>query len=316
MLRPPSAIPHAVIPAIDVDTASTLASRWLDEAAEVEAVRQLNGGMVHAVYEWAFADRRPPAVVKINAAEHLAHFEAEREALAWYRAHTELPVPEPIGCFVDESTGVAALLMRKIEGPNLAEARLTPRGVKMLQQELAGHVAALHTHTSETFGPVAGAEPAARFQRWVDVFQPMFEREVHAVRDQLSSRSRRIVEAVGERLKSLLGASPPPTLVHGDLWATNILVDDANPARPRIAAFIDPAPAYADPEYELAYLRLFHTADEHFFRAYFARHAMRDGFEQRCRVYWLCTMLLHVRRHGERYLGPCEDLAAQLRRLV
>jgi len=103
-----------------------------------------------------------------------------------------------------------------------------------------------------------------------------------------------------------------PTLVHGDVWAANILVDDSDPDSPQIKAMIDSNAQFADVEYELAYLRIFSTADVNFFSRYTKRYQLIDGFVNRCLVYGLNTMMIHLWMFGPSYLASCEDLISQI----
>ena len=61
--------------------------------------------------------------------------------------------------------------------------------------------------------------------------------------------------------------------------------------------------------------RVFHTVDETFFGAYTKRHELRDGAERRVRVYWLNTMMIHLRLFGAEYLPACERLAGEIESL-
>lgn len=302
---------HAI--AIGPDAATAIVRRCLDPALTVTDVRPMHGGSMNRVLEWTTDGRPRQLVAKVNTARSAGAFHREAEMLAIYR-EAELPVPEvyaeiePSGDF--DGCG---LLMQRIPGHNLAEARLTPAGRAAFQHQLARYIAHLHTHRRATYG---SAHRPAGPEAWVDAFQPVIAQEYDAVREALSSRTRNIVEDLLAALPPWLDGAGPPTLVHGDLWSTNLLVDDAHPDRPELLAFIDGQASYSDPDYELAYLRLFHTADDRFFRDYHRRHPRREGFERRCRVYWLSTMLMHVRVFGDRYVAACEDMARRVKRMV
>ncbi len=303
-------------PRITTEQATAIVRQCLDPALTVTRVRKLHGGMVHRVCEFV-TDGEPASVVaKLNFPDKADVFERECHILEWYRQHTAFPVPEPLARVqpTDAFRGTG-LLLERIHGPNLSDARLSPTGFRRIQHELAHHVAELHAHRRPTYGPAL--EPTGP-ARWIDVFRPTFQREFLAVRDMLSSPCRRVVAHVLDHLEAWIPEAPDPgpTLVHGDLWATNILVDDRHPDQPRILAFIDCGASYCDPEYELAYLRIFRTAHDEFFQRYARRHPLRPGFDRRCRVYWLNTMMLHVRMFGDQYIQACEDLAEQLRRLA
>jgi fructosamine-3-kinase len=303
---------------VDLDTATRLVRRHVDENLSVIAVRPLHGGMINHCCE-LITDGRPGGLVaKFNDADMVDAFRREFSVLQWYRRHTAFPVPRPYACFDhDAGFGQGGILMERIDGTNLADARLSERGRRAVQRDLARHVAMLHTHTRPTYG--WALDPAEKgHTRWLDAFEPTMRREFDAVRGQLSSRTRSIIASVLDRLDEWIPEAGLPTLVHGDLWSTNILVDDRHPDRSRVLAFIDCGASYCDPEYELAYLRIFRTADDTFFHEYARlnpRYSARPGFDRRCRIYWLNTIMLHVRLFGDQYLARCEDLAQQVRQL-
>jgi fructosamine-3-kinase len=104
-------------------------------------------------------------------------------------------------------------------------------------------------------------------------------------------------EKLAGKLPGLLKNAAPPSLIHGDIWGGNILA-----GRGKIAAFLDPAIYYADPEIELAFIRLFNTFSESFFRRYNEVHPIRPGFfEERADIYALYPLLVHARLFGASY---------------
>lgn len=298
---------------LDAAAATMLVRQHVDPRLTVADVRELHGGMIHRVYE-LLTDGDPSSLVaKVNEVNKAALLQRECDVLLWYRAHVRFPVPRPIACFGPTSElPLAGLLMERVPGTNLADARLSPRGKAVLQKQLAGHVAALHANRRETYG---SALDDVGHARWVDAFRPTMLREFEAAKDLISSRARSTVASVIERLDEWLPERNDPRLVHGDLWATNILVDDAHPDRPRITAFIDCGASYCDPEYELAYLRVFHTASDAFYTEYARHHPIASGFDRRCRIYWLNTIMMHIRVFGDQYIPRCETLAEQIRRI-
>ena len=72
----------------------------------------------------------------------------------------------------------------------------------------------------------------------------------------------------------------------------------------RIAAFIDPAIYYADPEIELAFTTLFGTFGEAFFARYQEHRPLAPGFfEARREIYTLYPLLVHAALFGGGYTG-------------
>ena len=299
---------------LDLDDATRIVQRHVDPGLKVVSIRKLYGGSINRVLEWVLDKPDTSIVAKLNHRKSAKHFRKEMASLQIFAERTGLPVPLPIACVADEpGFDGSGLLMEKIDGVPLSDAKVSPTGMRHLERELAAHVTELHGHHRGTYGNAV--RETGGTQRWLDIFEPMIRGEYDHVRPQLSSQARWIIDDILGHLEAWLPEGATPTLVHGDLWANNILVSDAHPDRPTTRAFIDGNASYADPEYELAYLRIFNTVGDEFFRLYRQRHPLRAGFGRRCRVYWLNTMMLHARTFGERYLPACEDLAMQLKQL-
>lgn len=299
---------------ISPSLATQLMRKHVNPLVNVTDVRKLYGGSVNRVLEFIL-DREPGSVVvKIHDSDSKGIFRAEAESLRYYKNHTHFPVPEALACIEDDPAYDGAILvLQKIAGTTLESANLTSRGKEVFQQELAAAVGELHRHKSDRFGAVTTAH---KHGRWLDVYGPTVERAVEEGRGMLHAPSREVVDHVVRYLDRWLNHDTKPTLIHGDLWANNILLNDGHPDQPRILAFIDGQASFADPEYELAYLQLFGTAGKAFFKAYGKIHPIDPGYKHRCRVYWLVTLLQNARRYGERYVPQCERLCNELRKLA
>lgn len=105
-------------------------------------------------------------------------------------------------------------------------------------------------------------------------------------------------------LQSLLEAHRPiPSLIHGDLWAGNVVAG---------RWLIDPAVAYADREMELAFMTMFGGIPQRMFDAYLDEWPLADGWEVRRPALRLHHLLVHVRLFGGVYVS---QLAKTLERL-
>jgi fructosamine-3-kinase len=106
----------------------------------------------------------------------------------------------------------------------------------------------------------------------------------------------------------LIEAPAAPALVHGDIWASNLLVQDG-----RITGVLDPALYYGHPEVELAYIFLFHSFGQSFLQRYQALRPISPGFfEERIHVYQLYPLLSHVCHFGGHYVKDTSDKLTQL----
>jgi len=92
-----------------------------------------------------------------------------------------------------------------------------------------------------------------------------------------------------------------PSLLHGDLWSGNYMVDEnGNPV------LIDPAVYYGDAEADLAMTMLFGRFSEEFYQSYFDTFGPPDnGFEDRMEIYQLYHLLNHLNLFGKSYLSAC-----------
>lgn len=116
------------------------------------------------------------------------------------------------------------------------------------------------------------------------------------------------INRLAARLGDLIDEPARPSLIHGDVWATNVLA-----SADTVTAFLDPAIYYAHPEIELAFITLFSTFGDPFFDRYHDQCPIAPGFfETRRHVYNLYPLLVHTRLFGGSY--P-EEISTSLTRL-
>jgi len=130
---------------------------------------------------------------------------------------------------------------------------------------------------------------------------PLFwaERRLLVFGGSVPSDIGRRVEALCRRLPDLLPRTPPPALLHGDLWQGNVLFSGAR------AFLIDPACYYGDAEVDLAMLGLFGQPPADFRQAY---GRPRPGEAERRVIYQLWPALVHLRLFGAGYRGLVSGL--------
>lgn len=176
--------------------------------------------------------------------------------------------------------------------------------IPQAEHQLADAVLKLHSHRRTTFGSVDGRGGVSD---WADVVVP----RLIDMRDEMQGR---LPASVLVDIDTAVAAAPaafanrgPPSLVHGDLWAENIMVVETAGTW-AVSGFIDPGLQYADVEHELAYLQCFSTVGQAFFDAYGAHTPVRPGYEYRRLFYWLNTMMIRVWLFGDRHY--CERTAS------
>lgn len=257
-------------------------------AAPTDAT-ELDGGMIGTVYRVTLADGR-----RVVAKTGDTPLETEAYMLRHLAAHG-LPVPGVYHASDD------LLVMEYVDG----DGEITP-GV---ERDAAEHLAALHDVTAEAFGmerdTLTGPlrQPNPWTDSWVGFFRDRRLRYMAGLAREASQLPVSLYErvaAVADDLDDLL-VEASPSLVHGDVWRTNLLVGDDE-----VKAFVDPAAYYAHAEVELAYIAWTETFGDPFFERYRELRGIDDGFETRRHVYALYPLLTHVRLFGDRFVAELE----------
>ena len=89
-----------------------------------------------------------------------------------------------------------------------------------------------------------------------------------------------------------------PSLLHGDLWSGNVLVNGHG-----LPCLIDPAVYYGHREVDLAMMKLFGGFDREFYSEYNSLFPLITGWEGRMDIYQLYPILVHVNLFGGHYIS-------------
>ncbi|MGF1449868.1 MAG: fructosamine kinase family protein [Opitutales bacterium] len=292
--------------------ASAIATAALGRSVEVLERRPLSGGKINAVEAWRLDGSPGDVVVKIDLRGQGGALTREAGYLRYLRAHTHLPVPEPLGLSASTQPDAKgeALFLERLAGRHLGHCRLSDAGQQRVQETLADALADLHRHTRPTYGPCM--EPDGPTS-WAAAFRTRLVTMLDAAAPRLKPELLHAIATLAEELEDLLATDSAPTLIHGDVWAANILVDDSDPDQPSLSGLVDPRGEFCDTEFELAYLNGFGPEFAPLIARYREHHPERPGFADRCRLYWLYFMLVHVWIFGDsKYLRRTAELVAQI----
>ena len=101
----------------------------------------------------------------------------------------------------------------------------------------------------------------------------------------------------------IAGSEEPPTLLHGDLWSGNYIIDtQGNPV------LIDPAVYYGHREADIAMTKMFGGFDEDFYFAYNEEFPLIDGWEDQIDYYKLYHVFNHLNLFGNSYLSQAVSI--------
>jgi fructosamine-3-kinase len=110
-----------------------------------------------------------------------------------------------------------------------------------------------------------------------------------------------LLDRCESRIVELLAAAvEPPSLLHGDLWGGNFIVDERGEA-----CLIDPAVYYGHREADLAMTQLFGGFDSAFYASYQEASPLAQGHGERLPVYQLYHLLNHLNLFGSGYRSQC-----------
>jgi fructosamine-3-kinase len=295
-----------------------IAKEWAGDAAELAEVRPLDGGSVNTTMGLTTQDGHQ-AVLKICAHRVNPAFAHEAFQLELLR-NIGLPVPQvyvwKIGSLDDP---FSYILMEHIDGVTLANARHTcsPEAFDHLQEHLAELVLAMHDQTTDGYGRVRSDAP--RHEKWLNFFREMYDPLLHDVEKSglLPPKCRKHLLKIHERLDRVLGTVDRPRLVHGDLWATNLLAKCNGDGQWHISGILDPSCKYAHAEVELAYLELFHTTTPAFFKAYARAHKLPPEYHAyRKPLYQMYSLVNHVHVFGREYVKRLVEAVERVSEIV
>ncbi len=244
--------------------------------------------------------------VKWHAHAPAQMFPAEAHGLRLLASANAIRVPAVIAWGEAEGDCPAFLLLEYIETGG--------RATTQTMERFGAALAELHRHTAEHFGLDRDnfigrlPQPNTPSESWAVFYAEQrigFQMALARRNGRLPARREKLLTRLIERLPSLLDdGAIIPSLIHGDLWGGNYLVDVQGQA-----VLIDPAVCYAHREMDLAMSELFGGYSPRFYEAYFEAYPA-PGYPERRALYQLYYILAHLNLFGESYGGRVDAIAA------
>ena len=272
------------------------------QTAQIAREEMATGGSVGNARRLRLKDGRGFFLKSIRPGEMPGLFAAEAAGLEALGAANILPVPQVIA--VEEDF----LLLEQIEiaGPEADYFENFGRNLARLHRE-----ARQEKNGFEDDNYLGRArQPNTWNASWTQFFaEKRLGYQLGILKEQGDQEVLKLGERLLARLSEWLGdVTEKPSLLHGDLWAGNVIC-----AKGSRAVLIDPAVYYGHREAELAMPRLFGGFAPAFFAAYQEEWPLPPGHEERGAIYELYHLLNHYNLFGAAYRGPCLEI---LRRLV
>jgi fructosamine-3-kinase len=225
-------------------------------------------------------------------------FAAEANGLRWLGEAGAVPVPAVLGVSAD-------LLVIELLPPG----HPTPEAA----EEFGARLARTHAAGAASFGaPWPGCiaslpldnSPGSEWGSWYAEHRLVpYLRKAHDG-GALSRADLSLVQTVAGRIGELAGPPEPPSRIHGDLWAGNVLWSGGR------GWLIDPAAHGGHRETDLAMLALFGAPHlERILAGYTAAAPLADGWRQRVPLHQLHPLLVHVCLFGGSYAAQVRAAA-------
>ena len=226
----------------------------------------------------------------------------QKEALGLEElAHTdEIPVPEIV--LSAEIYDDAFLVLKYIESANKSHD---------FWDDFGKRLANLHKHSADQFGLDHSNYIGSLYQSnnqhntWTEFYrEERLEPQVKLARNN-GKAGRDIVLAFDRFYNKLdeLFPKEAPSLVHGDLWGGNFMVNEQGKA-----VIIDPAVYYGHREMDIGMSRLFGGFSDDFYTAYNRQYPLEKGWRKRTDYCNLYPLMVHVNLFGGGYLGSVKSI--------
>ena len=296
--------------------------------APVERRTRLGGGDVAESYRLSLADGRT-VFAKTHRSAPPGFFSTEAAGLRWMGASGSVAVPEVLAVSDGGAGAPNFLALEWID-----TGRAGPGTEAELGQSLAGlhgwsGWAGLWDDSEPPSGEQGSSADRTWFGRpdrrttgsrglpneacstWAEFYSTQRLLPLARLASESSALPRDAVaglESVAGRLSELGGPEEPASLLHGDLWAGNRLVDSTG-----ASWLIDPAAHGGHREFDLAMMRLFGGYGDACFAAYREVAPLADGWQERVVLHQLAPLVVHAIKFGGGYVAASVDAIERYR---
>jgi fructosamine-3-kinase len=255
----------------------------------------LYGGDINQVYKLLTSEGT--FVVKINQSGLPNLFETEAKGLELLQKNSGFHIPSVVTVGTTENGDF--ILMEYI-----SSGMKTPNYWEQFGKELA----LMHQQTQENFGldhnNYIGSLPQSNdlHETWSSFYlHERILKQLDLLGGQLSF-SQQQLNSLQLNIETLF-SEEAPSLLHGDLWSGNCMVDESNNP-----ALIDPAVYYGHREIDIAMTLLFGGFDQQFYASYNEVFPLESNWRDRVEMCQLYPLLVHANLFGGHYINSCRNI--------
>jgi len=282
----------------------TVLRSLLNEEIDIVSVEYVSGGCINDAY-CVTDDNKRKFFVKANYSKRYPDmFETEKHGLELLKAKSLFNIPNIIGVYYYDDR--AFIIMEYISRGEVKSC---------FWQDFGRKLAIMHRQSEDYFGldidNYIGSlrQINRKHSNWIDFFvEERINKQLQYGIDNgtIEKDCLRIFERFTERLDKIFYVDKS-SLLHGDLWSGNYMVDSGGDA-----TIIDPAVYYGYREMDIAMTRLFGGFPQQFYDSYNEEYPFDYGWEERidfCNVY---PLLVHANLFGYSYLRQAKVIASRL----
>lgn len=291
-----------MLPADITDAVTALLSKETGIPANITNTSSLSGGSINNAF--LLETNTGNYFMKYNlATAYPGMFEQEARGLQLLAEANEVRVPAVIGS--GEAGNYSFLVLEYLDSATKK---------RDFWEVFGQRLAALHKHSTDNYGldhdNYIGSlkQYNDKRQSWVEFFRE----ERLGVQIEMAGKSglmpahiRKAFERLFLQLEDIFPVEPA-SLIHGDLWSGNYMVDEKGDA-----CIIDPAVYYGFREMDIGMSRLFGVFGGDFYEAYNEAWPMAPGWRDRIEICNLYPLMVHVNLFGAGYLGSVEGILRQ-----
>lgn len=282
-------------------------SEVLGRAVKIVQAKGMAGGDSNKALDLTLDDGTH-IFMKANKRENAPFFAAESEGLAAIARTGAIATPRILGRTQDgEPGGYACLLLEFVT----AKERIA-----RYFETFACQLAAMHRAETAAFVPgggygfwqdnYIGAGPQCNtpHKSWITFFRDCrLAPQIEAAEGCFSTAERKKAIGLLDHIGDILVEPERPSLLHGDLWAGNVITGNDGKAW-----LIDPAVYVGHAEADLAMTELFGGFPPRFYHAYEEAAPLQPGYERRRDMYHLYHLLNHLNLFGRSYLPAVQRI--------
>ncbi|WP_053228100.1 fructosamine kinase family protein [Spirochaeta cellobiosiphila] len=285
------------------DIVSTL--KMLLDTEENPHIRALSGGDINHVYHCIFPARE--YLLKVNTNHYPHMFIEEAKGLSALEQTYKLPIPHVIKHYESETRQY--LLMEYVPTGRKSSTFSSTFGRLLAESHQEGNFQDWGFDSNNYIGSTPQINNVeVSWPQFFAIHRLQYQRDLAISHNKLPPSVDHKLLRVIIHINNYLFEPEQKSLLHGDLWGGNYLVNTEG-----LAVLIDPAVYVGHYEADIAMTELFGGFDTEFYKAYKDVLPLdKDYYRIRRPVYQLYHMLNHLNIFGGSYLSSCDGLLTQI----